>query len=77
MPGAEQERYARWLERGSRLGFVLLVIGLVVYLTGMVEPHVPIAQLPALWSLPADRFLTRPGSRPDGAGRRSRTAPTS
>lgn len=56
-PGAEREAYARWLELGSRVGFVLLVIGLVVYVTEMVEPHVPIDQLPALWVLPAERFL--------------------
>jgi hypothetical protein len=62
--GAEQEHYARWLERGSRVGFALLVVGLLVYVTEMIEPHVPIGQLPALWTLPAERFLQVTGISP-------------
>lgn len=56
-PDAAQERYARWLELGARAGLALLVIGLVVYATGMLAPHVPIEGLPALWTLPAERYL--------------------
>lgn len=62
--GAEQERYARWLARGSRLGFAMLVVGFVAYVTGMVEAHVPIARLPALWHLPAGEFLAATGIEP-------------
>lgn len=62
--GAEQERYARWLELGSRAGLALLLIGLVVYVTELVVPHVPIARLPALWTLPAGRYLQETGISP-------------
>ena len=59
-PGAPlslHERYARWLELGSRIGLLLLVVGLVAYVFELVAPHVPIERLPALWGLPAHRFL--------------------
>lgn len=52
-----QERYARWLERGARLGLVLLVVGLFLYVSELVAPHVPIQRLPALWGLPAHHYL--------------------
>jgi hypothetical protein len=52
-----QERYARWLERGTRLGLVLLVVGLFLYVSELVAPHVPIQRLPALWGLPAHHYL--------------------
>lgn len=63
-PGAEQETYARWLELGSRTGLALLVIGLVVYVTELVPPHVAIDRLPVLWTLPAERFLQETGITP-------------
>jgi hypothetical protein len=56
-PLSPQERYARWLERGTRTGLVLLVVGLVAYVFELVTPHVPIERLPALWGLPAHHFL--------------------
>jgi hypothetical protein len=52
-----QERYARWLERGSRVGLALLVVGLFLYVSELVTPHVPIERLPALWGLPAHHYL--------------------
>ncbi len=63
-PGAEQERYARWLARGSRLGFALLVLGFAAYVSGLVPPQVPIDRLPGLWGQPAEAFLAAAGIRP-------------
>lgn len=52
----EQLLYARLLAAGSRLGLVLLVLSFGVYLTGWLQPHVPLEQLPQLWQHPAHRF---------------------
>lgn len=63
----EQLRYARWLEWGTRLGLVLLLLSFAAYLGGFVPSHVPRRQLPELWSLPVGEYLQRTGT-PGGWG---------
>jgi uncharacterized membrane protein len=53
----EQLRYARVLSIGVILGFVLLVVSFFLYVTGILPPLVPIAEIPKYWSLPADQFV--------------------
>jgi hypothetical protein len=48
--------YARWLDAGTKLGFILLIGGFVAYAFGITTPYVPFERLPALWSLPVDQF---------------------
>jgi hypothetical protein len=57
----EQLLYARLLDWGARLGFVLLVIGFAVYVFGWADALVPLEQLPQLWNQPADVFRQRAG----------------
>jgi hypothetical protein len=52
----EQRTYAIWLERGMRLGFGLLVLTFLLYVTGIVKPHVDLQELPRLWGLSAADF---------------------
>lgn len=56
-----QDAYANWLEAGTRLGFVLLVATFAAYVFEVWAPHVPIEDLPALWSLPAQDFRAATG----------------
>lgn len=63
VPDTAQERYASWLERGTRLGFVLLVAGFLAYMFGVVPAHVPVDRLPALWTGPASTYLELSGMR--------------
>jgi hypothetical protein len=53
----EQVRYARVLDIGARLGFVLLVLNFTVYLLGIRDPLVAVDQLPRYWGLPLAQFL--------------------
>ena len=62
-----QLAYARWLERGARLGLVVLVASFAAYAFGLVEPHVPRDRLPAVWSLPLADYLAATGM-PTGWG---------
>lgn len=64
---AEQLAYARWLERGARLGLAVLVLSFAAYLLGWTTPQVPLDQLPQLWSLPLAQYLDRSGM-PSGWG---------
>jgi hypothetical protein len=63
----EQERYARWLARGTRGGLVLLIVGFLAYVLGLFEAHVPPRELPGLWGLPLDEYLRLSGA-PTGWG---------
>jgi hypothetical protein len=63
----EQKTCARWLEIGSRVGLTLVVAGFVAYVTGLIEPLVPPAELARLWSLPVDRYAALTGA-PTGWG---------
>jgi hypothetical protein len=52
-----QEVYARWLERGTRLAFAFALVTLLLYLTGVVAPLVPLEALPRLWTLSAAEMM--------------------
>jgi hypothetical protein len=58
VPG-EQLIYARWLDAASRTGFVVLVVAFLAYVFGMVGSHVPMQDLPMLWTLPLEDYLAR------------------
>lgn len=63
----EQERYARWLGYGTRVGLVLLVVGFFVYVFELFEAHVPPSELPRMWDLPLEHYL-RLSASPTGWG---------
>jgi ABC-type Na+ efflux pump permease subunit len=53
----EQLRYARVLGAGVKAGFVLLVLTFAVYMSGVLEPLVPVDRLPEYWGLPVKEFV--------------------
>ena len=64
---AAQQVYARWLAIGSRLGLAVLVASFVAYVTGWIDPLVPLQDLPRLWSQPVAQVLQSTG-QPTGWG---------
>ena len=62
-----QATYARWLDVATRIGFGVSLSAFLVYVSGAVEPFVPLERLPQLWSLPAARFAEATGA-PAGWG---------
>lgn len=56
-----QELYAVWLAVGAWLAFALAVAALILYVSGVVAPLVPLERLPQLWSLPVERFREAAG----------------
>ena len=67
-PLADDERiYLRVLVASTVVCSVLLLLAFAAYLTGWLEPVVPIARLPELWSLPAEQYLAASGT-PRGWG---------
>jgi hypothetical protein len=63
----EQHVYARWLDIGTRIALVVLIVSLLIYLLGILDPLVPLQDLPRLWTLPADRYVAATGA-PTGWG---------
>lgn len=58
----EELIYARWVRRGTRLGLGLLSVAFLAYAFALLEPLVPVGQLPALWGLPATQFVQASGA---------------
>ena len=58
----EQALYARWLDRGGRAGLWLLAACFIVYVLELFEPHVPLHELPALWSHPVTHYRALTGA---------------
>jgi hypothetical protein len=58
-PAAKDEQllYARILEAGVYLGLTLLVVTFALYVFGVVEPAVPLRQLPSYWGLSVHDYL--------------------
>ena len=54
---AEELRYARVLGAGVLAGFVLLVLSFLLYVFGVLQPLIPVDQLPKYWGLPVSEFV--------------------
>ena len=54
---ADQLLYASILAKGMYLGLAILLVTFVLYLTGAMQPGIPIEELPRLWTLSAHEYL--------------------
>jgi hypothetical protein len=52
----EELRYAKVLDIGMKVGFVLLVLSFAAYVTGILPPLVSLDRLPEYWGLSAKEF---------------------
>lgn len=53
----EQMLYAAWLEKGMLLGLALIVISFGLYVFGIIEPVIPLDELPKYWGLSVKEYL--------------------
>ena len=54
--------YARWLDWGTRVGFVMLLASFFAYAFELVAPHVPLDQLARTWTLPVRDYRAAVGA---------------
>lgn len=47
----EQTRYAEWLRWSGWFGLTLLVVASLLYVIGILPPHVPVGDLPRVWTM--------------------------
>ncbi|RMG55284.1 MAG: DUF1634 domain-containing protein, partial [Bacteroidetes bacterium] len=53
----EQIRYADILFYGSWAGIFIMLITYFVYLSGILEPYIPLQQVAQYWSQPVDHYV--------------------
>lgn len=58
----EQRLYAAWLDVGSKIGFVALVITFFIHVFGLVPPGIALEHLPLYWHLPVADFIRMTGA---------------
>ncbi len=57
----EQLAYAAVLDRGMKIGLLAIIITFVVYVTGILAPHLPVGDLPKYWVMPAKQYIKAAG----------------
>lgn len=57
----EQLAYATLLDLGMKAGLLMLVVSFIIYLSGVLTPHVAVNDLPKYWSLPVKTYLHETG----------------
>ncbi len=55
--GPEQLLYANILEKGMLLGMLLLLITYVLYVSGILDPYVPLTDVHKYWSMNVHDYL--------------------
>lgn len=58
----EQQAYGVLLERLVNVGMIFLVVSFALYMTGVLQPLVPIEDLPQAWKLPLNDFIAQTGA---------------
>lgn len=58
----DQLRYAAWLDRGTRVGLLVLVLAFAAYLLGWLPARIAPSELPHLWSQPLASYLQASGA---------------
>ena len=66
--GGEELLYARVLAWGARIGVCAVLLTLILYLSGAVQPLVPLEDMPTYWSLSIDDYQEKSGMRKKWAG---------
>ncbi len=57
-----QQRYAFWLDLGTKAGLAITIAGFVAYVAGLLPSQVPAERLPELWRLPLAQYLAATGN---------------
>ncbi len=53
----EQIAYAKILDLGMKAGLLILVVTFIIYLTGILTPHIPVNDLSKYWGMSVHEYL--------------------
>lgn len=57
----EQITYAKVLDAGMKIGLLSLIVFFIIYLVGILDPYIPVKNLPKYWSLSVHEYLQETG----------------
>lgn len=57
----EQIAYAGMLDKGMKLGLLLIIITFILYVFGIVSPHIPVESVSKYWGLSVHKYLQQAG----------------
>jgi hypothetical protein len=57
----EQKLYASILDKGMKIGLLILVVTFSLYVFGVLTPKVPVEELSSLWGLSVSQYLHETG----------------
>jgi hypothetical protein len=63
----EQLAYATILDKGMKIGLLMLVISFIIYVTGILTPYIPVNDLPKYWTMSVHKYLEATGIHPGWA----------
>ena len=63
----EQLAYAKILDLGMKIGLLGLTLTFIIYMTGILTPHLPVTDLPKYWGLSVHAYLEQTGIHPGWA----------
>lgn len=55
--GPEQILYAAILEKGMYFGLLFIIITYLIYVSGIIKPYIPLADIPKLWHMDVKEYL--------------------
>lgn len=53
----EQILYAKILDIGMKIGLVGIILSFVLYVSGVLAPKIPVAEIPTLWGMKSHDYL--------------------
>jgi hypothetical protein len=53
----EQLAYAQLLDKGMKFGLLSLIVTFIIYVLGILTPHIPVNDLPKYWAMPVKEYL--------------------
>lgn len=63
----EQLTYAALLDKGMKVGLLVLIVTFFIYLTGIFKPYIPVSELPNYWGLSVHDYLEHANVQPGWA----------
>ncbi len=63
----EQLAYADLLDKGMKIGLLILIVTFLIYLTGILKPHIGVNELPQYWQLSVHDYLEHAEVQPGWA----------
>lgn len=60
----EQISYANLLDKGMKMGILMLLASFLIYVFGFLSPFIPFEELPDYWGKPVNEYLEITGIHP-------------